>query len=173
VARACGPPMPVPAHETTKADVLRRAKAAIDAGEDSLREAAEALAFAEKAFNARQREIAEAIGRSASWVNRLLKWHRSGYKEGSPFGPTTQAARVAHAKRASVKRTIKRAAATTSEEPSSSETAPNVTAASSRTPSPAEAKRSLMGAIDHWWPYMDSAGKGEVTSFFLRQTAGT
>ncbi len=173
VAKTCGLAPPVPTHETTKADVLRRAKAAIDAGEKSLRDAAEALALAETAFNASQREIAEAIGRSASWVNRLLKWHRSGYKEGSPFGPTTQAARVAHAKRASMKRTSKPAATTTSAEVKSSEMAANATAASSRTPSPAVAKRNLMDAIDQWWPYMDSAGKGEVTSFFLQQTAGT
>jgi len=81
-------------NETTKAELLSRAKAAIEAGE-SPRDTAEALALAQKDFNASQREIAKAVGRSASWVNRLLKWRRSGYKESSPFGPTTRAGRIA------------------------------------------------------------------------------
>jgi prophage regulatory protein len=71
---------------TTKAGLLHRAKAAIDAGESSLRDAAEALALAQDDFSATQREIAEAVGRSLGWVNRLLKWRRSGYKDHSPFG---------------------------------------------------------------------------------------
>jgi hypothetical protein len=82
---------------TMKAELLSRAKAAIEAG-GSPRDAAEALALAQKDFNATQREIGEAVGRSASWVNRLLKWRRSGYEECSPFGPTTRAGRVAHAR---------------------------------------------------------------------------
>jgi hypothetical protein len=78
---------------TAKAKVLSRAKAAIEAR--SLRDAAEWLASAQQDFHASQREIAEAVGRSASWVNRLLKWRRSGYNEYSPFGPTTRAGRMA------------------------------------------------------------------------------
>ena len=84
---------------TTKADLFSIAKIEIERGEDSWRKAAEALARAEKECGATQREMAEAVGRSASWVNRLLQWSRSGYKDGSPFGPTTQAGRVLHAKR--------------------------------------------------------------------------
>ena len=93
------PPTPVTAtvtSGTTKAEVLSRTKAAIEAGE-SLRDTARRLAFAQEDFHASQREIAEAIGRSASWVNRLLKWRRSGYKECNAFGPTTRAGRAAHA----------------------------------------------------------------------------
>jgi Homeodomain-like domain len=171
VTKTSNPAPPVPAQETSKADVLRRAKAAIDAGESSLREAAEAVALAQKAFNASQREIAEAVGRSASWVNRLLKWHRSGYKECSPFGPTTQAARVAHAQRASAHRVSKRTATKDSTGGGSAETSANATAPGSRKPSAAEAKRNLMNAISQWWPYIDSAGKAEVASFLLRQKA--
>jgi hypothetical protein len=171
VAKTSNPAPPVPAREVTKADVLRRAKAAIDAGESSLREAAEVVALAQKAFNASQREIAEAVGRSASWVNRLLKWHRSGYKECSPFGPTTQAARVAHAQRASAQRTSKRATTKDSAGGGSAQTSAHATAPRSRKPSAAEAKRNLMNAISQWWPYIDSAGKAEVASFFLRQKA--
>jgi hypothetical protein len=77
------------ANTTTKAELLKRAKAAIEAGEQSLEEAAEALGLAEEDHSATQREMAEAVGMSASWVNKLLKWRRSGYKDHSPFGPTT------------------------------------------------------------------------------------
>ncbi|MGH7211980.1 MAG: hypothetical protein ACREF1_11045 [Acetobacteraceae bacterium] len=83
------------AYRTTKAEVLDRAKAAVETGE-SLRNIAERLAGAKQDFHASQREIGRALGRSASWVNRLLTWRRSGYKQSSPFGPTTRAARAVH-----------------------------------------------------------------------------
>jgi hypothetical protein len=82
-------------YRTTKAEVLSRAKAAIEAGE-SRRVIAERLARAQEDFHASQREIGRAIGRSASWVNHLLKWRQSGYNQRSPFGPTTRAGRAAH-----------------------------------------------------------------------------
>src|SRR5437763_53968 len=72
---------------TTKAELLHRAKAAIEAGEQSLHDAAEALGLAQEDHSASQREIAEAVGKSASWVNKLLKWRRSGYEGDGPFGP--------------------------------------------------------------------------------------
>jgi hypothetical protein len=80
---------------TTKAEVLSRAKEAIEAGE-SPRVIAERLACAQEDFHASQREIGRAIGQSASWVNRLLQWRQSGYNQRSPFGPTTRAGRAAH-----------------------------------------------------------------------------
>jgi hypothetical protein len=80
---------------TTKAEVLSRAKAGVEAGEDP-RGIAGRLACAQKDFHASQRDIGRAIGRSASWVNRMLKWRRSGYEQRSPFGPTTRAGRTAH-----------------------------------------------------------------------------
>ena len=157
---------------STKAELLSRAKAAIEAGESFLRDAAEALALAQKAFNASQREIAEAIGRSASWVNRLLKWRRSGYKEYSPFGPTTKAGRVAHAQQQAKASKLRKPEATTTKTPADAETSSSSVDAetsTSRKPSPAEAKRNLMYAIRRWWPYMDHAGKVEITAFFLKQ----
>ena len=93
------PPKPVTATVaigTTKAEVLSNAKVAIEAGE-SPRDSAERLGVAEENFGATQREIAKAVGRSPGWVNCLLRWRRSGYKEKSPFGPTTTAGRVARA----------------------------------------------------------------------------
>ena len=82
---------------TTKAELLRRANSAIEAGERSLHDAAEALGIADEDHSATQREMAEAVGKSASWVNKLLKWRRSGYTDHSPFGPTTKQGRVEHA----------------------------------------------------------------------------
>ena len=95
---AAPPPRPVAptvAYGITKAEVLSRAKAAIEAGE-SPHNTAERLAWAHEDFHASQREIGRAIGLSASSVSRLLKWRRSGYQQCSPFGPTTRAGRAAH-----------------------------------------------------------------------------
>jgi hypothetical protein len=77
---------------TTKAELFSRAKNAIEAGDQSLREAADALALAQEDFDTTQREIAEAVGKSAAWVNRLLRWRRESYP-GSPFGPGSKAGR--------------------------------------------------------------------------------
>jgi hypothetical protein len=96
---AASPPRPVArmfAWGTTKAEVLSRIKAAIEAGE-SPRTIADGLAFAQGHFHASQREIGRAVGRDpGGWVNRFLKWRKSGYKGASPFGPTTRAERAAH-----------------------------------------------------------------------------
>ena len=95
-AASVSPPMPRSAlFGTTKAAVLSHAEAAVDAGAN-WRTIAEMLACAQEDFHASQREIGRAIGRSASSVNRLLHWRLSGYKQRSPFGPTTRAGRAAH-----------------------------------------------------------------------------
>jgi len=113
------PPTPVTATlaiGAPKAELLSHIKAAIEAGE-SPRDVAELLASVHENFRATQREIAEAVGRSPGWVNRLLKWRRSGYNEKSPFGPTTTAGRVARAQqrtRASMPRDPEATTATTS-----------------------------------------------------------
>jgi hypothetical protein len=79
-------------NRTTKADLFSRAKDAIEAGDQSLHDAAEALALAQEDFNASQREIADAVGKSVAWVNRLLQWRRQGFV-GTPFGPGSKARR--------------------------------------------------------------------------------
>ncbi len=84
-------------HTTTKEELLSRARTAIEAGEQSMHDAADALGLAQEEHSATQREMAQAVGKSASWVNALLKWRRSGYKDDSPFGPKTKAGRVQHA----------------------------------------------------------------------------
>jgi hypothetical protein len=176
---------------TTKAELLSRAKTAIDKGETYARDAAEALALAVEDFKATQREIAESVGRSASWVNRLLKWRRSGYKEYSPFGPTTKAGRVSHAQqraRASKPRrtstppsaqansTTSTGKSTTTEAGTSTSgdagaaTSAKAGSSTSRRPLPEEAKGNLIYAIDNWWPYLDDTGKVEVTKYFFKKT---
>jgi hypothetical protein len=86
------PSMPRHGNTTTKADLFSRAKDAIEAGDQSLHDAADALVIAQEDFKASQREIAEAVGKSAAWVNRLLRWRREGCP-GSPFGPGSRAGR--------------------------------------------------------------------------------
>jgi hypothetical protein len=189
-----GAPEMMPTNTTTKTDLLRRAKDAIDAGAQCLQEAAEALALAHENFKATQREIAEAIGRSASWVNRLLKWRQSGYKERSPFGPTTTAGRVSHAKQrtrkskprndaveseatsddeeaSADKRTAEyaRLEAEGEAEPTTATPSTHAQSSTSRKPYPEKAKGELRYAIDHWWPDLDDAGKSEITAYFLKK----
>jgi hypothetical protein len=64
--------------------LLKEAKCAIEDGESSLKQAAECIAEAQNQ-GATQREIATAVGKSAAWVNQLLKWRSDGYK-GTAFG---------------------------------------------------------------------------------------
>jgi hypothetical protein len=82
----------IPGNTTTKADLFSRAKDAIEAGDQSLHDAAEALALAREDFKASQREIADAVGKSVAWVNRLLQWRKQGFV-GTPFGPGSRARR--------------------------------------------------------------------------------
>jgi hypothetical protein len=154
---------------STKAELLGWAKETIDAGENSLRDAVEALALAQKDFNATQREIAEAVGRSASWVNRVLKWRRSGYRDYSPFGPTTKAGRVAHAQQRVKASKLRKPDATTTKMRADAKTSSSSVYTKTGKPSPAQAKGELIYAIRHWWPYTDNAGRIEVTAVFLKQ----
>jgi hypothetical protein len=85
------------AYGATKAEVLSRAKAGIEAGE-TRRLTAERLACANEDFNASQKEIGQATGLSRGTVSRLLTWRRSGYKLSSPHGPTTRAGRASQRK---------------------------------------------------------------------------
>jgi hypothetical protein len=76
----------------TIGELLDRAKRSIESGETSLHAAAEDIAAAQDQ-GAKQRQIAEAVGKSAAWVNRLLKWRLSGYQDATAFGPQAKASR--------------------------------------------------------------------------------
>jgi hypothetical protein len=98
----------------TITELLGRAKRAIEAGENSLHDAAEDIAAAREQ-GATQRQIAEAVGKSAAWVNRLLKWRQSGYQDDTAFGPQARASRQ-RAKRVQATEQTKKRPATTSEQ---------------------------------------------------------
>lgn len=101
IAPVLSAPQPTPRttlYGTTKAEVLSRIKAAVEA-RAPVRYIHEMLACAHDDFHASQRELGAAIGLSASTINRQLKWHQSGYRERSPYGPTTRAGRAAHRNR--------------------------------------------------------------------------
>ncbi|MGH7174899.1 MAG: hypothetical protein ACREGR_00885 [Minisyncoccia bacterium] len=74
-----------------------KAKRAVASGEACFREAADHLAEARK-LGATMRQSAKAIGKSPSWVNRLLLWRDGGFKN-SPFGPQAKAKRARSAAR--------------------------------------------------------------------------
>ena len=76
----------------TVPELLIRAKCAIESGETSLQAAAEDMAAAQKQ-GATQRLIAESVGKSPAWVNRLLRWRQRGYQEATAFGPQAKASR--------------------------------------------------------------------------------
>src|SRR5712672_2803740 len=67
-------------------------------GRKRYRMAAELIAKA-RAANPKitQECVAEVVGRSTTWVCRLLKWHASGCKDGSIFDGGNSTARIAPA----------------------------------------------------------------------------
>jgi hypothetical protein len=69
-----------------------------NASKESFRQAAEALAQAKELHGTTQASMAKGVGMSEPWVSQLLKWRLEGYQGRSPFGPTTKAGRVQHAK---------------------------------------------------------------------------
>jgi hypothetical protein len=73
-------------------NLLECAKSAIERGETSMRDAAEYIAKAQEQ-GATQRVIAERVGKSAAWVNQLLKWRAAGYGH-TAFGPAKAAQRA-------------------------------------------------------------------------------
>jgi hypothetical protein len=74
-----------------------QARQAIESGESRFRDAAEYLAKAQQ-LGATQRQSAEAIGKSAAWVNGLLKWRDGSYKTACPFPGGDAKRRVQRAK---------------------------------------------------------------------------
>jgi hypothetical protein len=157
---------------TTKDALLSRAREAVEAGERSLHDAAEALGLAQEEHSAGQREMAEAVGRSASWVNALLKWRRSGYKDASPFDrPRSRlAAKQSRAAETTSVDADGGIAAPASPVDRKTSTPANTETSTARKASPAEAKGHLKYAIDHWWPLLDDAGRDEIKAYFLDKT---
>ena len=72
--------------------LLAKAKEEIESGETRLKLAAACIAVASER-GATQRVIADAVGKSPAWVNRLLKWRAAGYAD-TPFGPQSKVSRA-------------------------------------------------------------------------------
>jgi hypothetical protein len=167
---------PITANTPTKADLLSRAKVAIEAGDQSMRAAAEALSIAQELHGASQAEMARAVGKSEAWISRLLQWRREDYEAESPFGPTTKAARLKHAKDratsgASKPRKPRKPKATVAADDSTAaagdtgvKTSPSKDAKAS-----AHALAEFKYAVDAYVPKMDDAAKQEATAFFLKK----
>ena len=83
-------------HIETVAELLNEARQVIVSSDtalcSSMRKAAELIAAAQ-ARGASQRQIAASVGKSAAWVNRLLRWRLGDYRDGTPFGPQAKAGR--------------------------------------------------------------------------------
>jgi hypothetical protein len=163
---------PILANTATKAELLSRAKDAIEAGDQSMRDAAEALAIAQELHGASQAEMARAVGKSEAWVSLLLQWRRTEFKAESPFGPTTKAARLKHAEdraasgaskprkpcKVSIKPKADADAATLTSTDANRSTCTNAEAS-------AHALAELKREIDHLVPLMDHAA--EVADYLL------
>jgi predicted transcriptional regulator len=150
---------------TTKAELLSRAKNAIESGDQSLREAADALALAQEDFDTTQREIAEAVGKSAAWVNRLLRWRRESYP-GSPFGPGSKARRE---RQKSVQAPEQRAPRKIDADNAEASTEKCKTECAKREAEPkSRARRELAEikyAIDFRFPHMDEDARHEAIAY--------
>lgn len=72
--------------------LLSEAKLSIERGETELKRGIEKIAEAER-LGVSRREIAKAVGKSTSWVSRMLKWHKMGPRDETPFGPQSKEAR--------------------------------------------------------------------------------
>lgn len=158
------PSMPRHGNTTTKADLFSRAKDAIEAGDQSLYEAAEALARAQE-FKATQREIAKAVGKSADWVNRLLQWRREGCA-GCPFGPGSKAGRERQKR---VQSTEQRAPRKVDADNAEASTDKCKTECAKREAKPkSRARRELAeikSAIDFRFPHMDEDARHEAIAY--------
>jgi hypothetical protein len=83
--------------ETAQAEQLELFKSEIADNDRSMRAATEYLLKAVD-LGATQRMAAEKVGKSESWVNRLLRWGRNGFKDTGPFSTDAKAKRVRTAK---------------------------------------------------------------------------
>jgi predicted transcriptional regulator len=162
-----------PGNTTTKADLFSHAKDAIEAGDQSLHAAAEALALAQEDFKASQREIAEAVGKSPAWVNRLLRWRCEGYV-GSPFGPGSRAGRE---RRKPVQSTEQRAPDRVDADKAEASAERGKTECAKREAEPKKAQRELLAqfkyAVNHWLPQMDDDTKREAVKYAFAKSGVT
>jgi hypothetical protein len=159
---------------TTKANLLSRAKDLIEAGDQSFHDAAETLALVREDFKASQREIAEAIGKSPAWVNRLLQWRRQGFV-GTPFGPGSKARRE---RQKSVQAPEQPAPSKIDADSAEASAEKRKTECVKREAEPkSKAQRTLLDefkyAVNHWLPQMDDDTKREAVEYAIAKSGVT
>jgi hypothetical protein len=161
----------------TKAELLNRAKAAIEAGDQSLKDAAEALAVAQELHGTSQAEMARTIGKSEAWVSMLLQWRRTGYEAESPFGPKTKAGRLKHAEDRATSGASKpckprKPKATDDSTAAASDTGAETSTAacSATTRDDAKLLAEFKVAVDHWLSRMSYEAKCEAVSYVLKKS---
>jgi hypothetical protein len=157
-------------NSTTKAALLNRAKNAIEAGHQSLHDAAEALALAQQDFKASQREITDAVGKSVAWVNRLLQWQRQGCV-GTPFGPGSKARRE---RQKSVQAPEQQSPHRNDVDNAEASIERRKTECAKRHAEPkSQEQRALVEfryAVDHWIPQMDDATKRKAIEYAIAKS---
>ena len=85
-------------HELVGKDWVGVVNAALSRGRENYKFAALTIVEAMRADKAlKQKKVAEAIGRSTTWVCRLLQWYHEGCPEGSIFGGEHSRDRIAPA----------------------------------------------------------------------------
>ena len=162
----------------TKAELLDRAKIAVEANDESLHDAAEALAETQELHGTSQAEMARAVGKSEAWVSKLLQWHRSGYEAESPFGPRTKAGRLEHAKdradsRASKPPKASKAGTQPDVDDDAAASGERRKAENAKLDAESEAATStaksplaeIKAAVDRWFPKMDEDAIREVVAY--------
>lgn len=95
--------------------LLSDARLSIERGETELKRGVEKMAEAER-LGASHRDIAKAVGKSASWVNRMLKWRERDYRDNTPFGPQSKEARRRKARVEATKQAEEEAGGSTADE---------------------------------------------------------
>lgn len=163
----------IPGNTTTKAELFSRAKDAIAAGDQSLHDAAEALALAREDFKSSQREIADAVGKSVAWVNRLLQWKKQGFV-GTPFGPGSKARRE---RQKSVQAPEQRAPSKIDADNGEASTKKGKTERAKREaerkPQAQKALDEFKYAVNQWLPQMDDDTKREAVEYAIAKSGVT
>jgi hypothetical protein len=129
----------------TVTELLSRARSAIQSSENSLRSAAEDIASAQEQ-GATQRQVAQEVGKSPAWVNRLLKWRQSGYQDDTAFGPQAKASRQRVQRVQATERKKQKPATTSEQAQAAAERARAETAKAEAAKAKAEAQRAKVEA---------------------------
>jgi hypothetical protein len=79
-------------------EAIKLARVAIASADRNRKSAAQFLAVAEEQGKT-QRQMAEGVGKSPAWVNRLLQWRRDGYPDDTPFAAQSQERDARHDER--------------------------------------------------------------------------